>query len=69
MGVLSVEIFADGNYTTDAPYITGLLYSESAQLVSQLISIGAVIAWGFGASLAVFALIKYTMGCVREPRG
>ena len=64
-GVLSVGIFADGtygNYTTDAPFITGLLYGESAQLVSQLISIGAVIGWGLGASLAVFALIKYTMG-------
>ena len=64
-GVLSVGIFADGtygNYTTDSPYITGLIYGETAQFISQLISVGAVIIWGFGGALIVFALIKYTIG-------
>ncbi len=64
-GVLAVGIFADGtygNYTTDAPYITGLLYGDATQLLSQLISVGAVIVWGLGGALVVFALIKYTIG-------
>ena len=64
-GVLAVGIFADGtygNYTTDAPYITGLIYGDATQLLSQLISAGAVIVWGFGGALVVFTLIKYTMG-------
>ena len=64
-GVLSVGIFADGtygNYTTDSPYITGLIYGETAQFISQLISVGAVVVWGFGGALIVFALIKYTIG-------
>ncbi|MEX2599054.1 MAG: ammonium transporter [Dehalococcoidia bacterium] len=64
-GVLAVGIFADGtygNYTTDAPYITGLLYGGFDQFIAQLISVGALIGWGFGASFLVFALIKYTIG-------
>ena len=64
-GVLAVGLFPDGtygNYTTDAPYITGLFYGDAAQLLSQLISVGALIVWGFGGALAIFALIKFTMG-------
>jgi Amt family ammonium transporter len=64
-GVLAVGIFADGtygNYTTDGPYITGLLYGSVDQLVSQLISMAAVIGWGFGAALVIFALLKATIG-------
>ena len=64
-GVLAVGILADGtygNYTTDAPYITGLLYGDAAQLLSQLISAGAVIVWGFGGALVVFTIIKFTIG-------
>ena len=45
-GVLSVGIFADGTYGNihhRQPYITGLIYGETAQFISQLISVGAVI--------------------------
>ena len=64
-GLLSVGIFADGsygNYTTDGPFITGLLYGETDQLLAQLLSMAVVTVWALGSGLAMFWVLKKTMG-------
>lgn len=57
-GLLAVGIFADGTYGG----VSGLIVGESGQLIAQLISMGAVVAWTAIASAIVFGLIKATMG-------
>ena len=54
----SHRIFADGSYGG----VSGLIAGQADQLVSQLISTGAVAAWAFGAGLALFWLIRQTVG-------
>ena len=69
-GLLAVGIFADGtygNYTTDAPFVTGLLYGDSEQILAQLISAATVLVWSLGTGLLMFWLIKVTTG-IRAPR-
>ena len=57
-GLLSIAIFADGTYgiySTEAPYVVGLLYGGGiGQLLAQVISIVVVIAWAFGAGYLTF---------------
>jgi Amt family ammonium transporter len=57
-GVLSVGIFADGTYLE----VSGLIDGNSSQIVSQLISMGAVVAWTGIMSALIFGGIKMTMG-------
>ena len=57
-GLLAVGIFADGSYGG----VTGLVVGEAEQLLAQLISMGAVAAWAFGSGLALFWVIKRTVG-------
>lgn len=41
----------------------GLIYGGGvAQLIKQAVGVGAGFAWGFGVSLVVFVVIKYTIG-------
>ena len=64
-GLLSIGFFADGsygNYTSDAPFVTGLFYGGWEQLIAQLISAVIVVAWSLGAGLALFFVLKKTMG-------
>lgn len=65
-GVLSVGIFADGtygNYTTEAPFVIGILYGGGAdQLLAQLIGIVANVAWTFTTAMLVFLILKKVMG-------
>ena len=56
-GLLAVGIFANGNNE-----VTGLLAGNVLQLVSQLISIGVVLAWALGTGFLMFLLLKTTMG-------
>ena len=56
-GLLAVGIFANGNNG-----VTGLIGGNGLQIVSQLISIGVVLAWALGTGFLMFLLLKTTMG-------
>ena len=61
-GLLAVGIFANGNND-----VNGLVGGEALQIVSQLISMGVVLAWALVTGFAMFLLLKFTMG-VRASR-
>ena len=55
--LLAVGICANGNNGVE-----GLVEGEGLQIVSQLISMGVVLAWALGIGFAHFSLLKFTMG-------
>jgi Amt family ammonium transporter len=61
-GLLAVGIFAVGNNG-----VTGLVAGDSLQIISQLISMGVVLAWGLVTGFIIFLVLKATMG-VRASR-
>ena len=61
-GLLAVGIFANGNGGVE-----GLVVGEGLQILSQLLSMGVVLAWGLVTGFALFLLLKVTMG-VRATR-
>lgn len=65
-GLISVGLFADGtygNYSLDAPFVTGLFYGGgSGQLIAQIIGAAVAAAWAFGAGFIVFKLLDAVMG-------
>ncbi|MDA0264752.1 MAG: ammonium transporter [Chloroflexi bacterium] len=61
-GLLAVGIFANGNNG-----VVGLVEGEVKQLLSQLISMGVVLAWGLVTGFALFLLLKFTMGVRATP--
>ena len=56
-GLLAVGIFANGNNGVE-----GLIAGNGLQIVSQLIDMGVVLAWGLVTGFALFLGLKYTMG-------
>jgi Amt family ammonium transporter len=70
-GLLAVGLFADGtygNYTTDGPLVTGLLYGGgSGQLIAQAIGAAVSVAWAFVMGWIVFKLIDKTIGVRVSP--
>jgi len=70
-GLLSIGFFADGtygNYSIDAPYVTGLFYGGgSGQLIAQLISIAIVFVWAFGIGYIMFKLMDKSFGIRVSP--
>jgi len=70
-GLLSVGFFADGtygNYSIEAPYITGLFYGGGGeQLLAQLISVAVVVAWAFGTGYLTFKLMDKAFGIRVSP--
>jgi Amt family ammonium transporter len=70
-GLLSIGIFADGtygNYTTDGPLATGLLYGGGAgQLIAQAIGAAACFLWAFMAGYVIFKLIDLVYGLRVSP--
>ncbi len=56
-GILAVGIFANGNNG-----VTGLISGNAMQIVSQLISMGVVLAWALGTGFVMFLVLKATMG-------
>ena len=61
-GLLAIGIFANGNND-----VNGLVGGEGLQIVSQLISMGVVLAWALVTGFAMFLLLKFSMG-VRASR-
>jgi Amt family ammonium transporter len=57
-GLLAVGIFADGTYGG----VSGLIAGDGGQIIAQLISIAALLAWTGITSLIVFGLIRATTG-------
>ncbi len=70
-GLLSVGFFADGtygNYSIEAPYITGLFYGGGGeQLLAQFISVAVVVAWAFGTGYLTFKLMDKAFGIRVSP--
>lgn len=62
-GLLAVGIFADGTYGD----VSGLIVGNGGQIVAQLISMVTVLVWSLGMGLAVFGLLKKTMGLRVSP--
>ena len=56
-GLLAVGIFANRNNGVE-----GLIAGNGLQIVSQLIDMGVVLAWGLATGFALFLGLKYTMG-------
>ena len=61
-GLLAVGIFANGNNGVE-----GLVAGEGLQIVSQLISMGVVLAWALVTGFAMFMILKVTMGVRATP--
>jgi len=58
-GTLCVGLFASPDFGGTA----GLFYGGGlSQLITQIIGVGAVFVWSFGAGLVLFALLKITVG-------
>ena len=69
-GLIALGLFADGtygNYTTDGPLVTGLLYGDASFFVTQVISAAVNFAWAFGLGLVLFGILKYTIGIRVSP--
>ena len=70
-GLLSVGLFADGtygNYSVEAPFVTGLFYGGGwEQLLAQIISIIVVVVWAFGLGFITFKLMDKFMGIRVSP--
>lgn len=71
-GLISVGIFADGtygNYSTEAPFVQGLLYGGgTGQLLAQLIGVVVVITWAFGTGLILFKILDAVIGVRVDPK-
>lgn len=62
-GTLAVGLFGYTDITSASPTPVGLLVGGGfRQLGVQALGLGATFVWVFAASLALFALIKYTIG-------
>ena len=71
-GLLAVGLFADGtygNYTTDAPYATGLFYGGGwDQFIAQGIGALACVAWAFIAGFILFKVMDKAFGIRVSPQ-
>ena len=56
-GLLAVGIFANGNNGT-----SGLIAGDTAQIVTQLISMAVVLVWALGTGFILFYALNITMG-------
>jgi len=69
-GLLSLGFFADGtygNYSIEAPYVTGLFYGGGWELLlAQFISVIVVFIWAFGTGYLMFRLMDKAFG-IRVP--
>ncbi|MCG8430637.1 MAG: ammonium transporter [Candidatus Omnitrophica bacterium] len=72
-GLLAVGLFADGtygNYTTEAPLVTGLFYGGGwGQFIAQAIGAFVCVAWAFGLGFLLFKTLDSVMGGIRVSPG
>ncbi|MYC29105.1 MAG: ammonium transporter [Chloroflexi bacterium] len=61
-GLLAVGIFANGNND-----VNGLVGGDGLQIVSQLISMGVVLAWALATGFLMFLVLKVSMGVRLSP--
>ncbi len=70
-GLLSLGLFADGtygNYTTDAPFVTGLFYGGGfGQLIAQAMGALVAVSWAFGLGFALFKIMDLSFGIRVSP--
>ena len=70
-GLLSLGLFADGtygNYTTDAPFVTGLFYGGGfGQLISQTIGALVAVGWALGLGFVLFKITDLAFGIRVSP--
>jgi len=69
-GLLALGLFADGtygNYTTEPPFVAGLLYGNAGFFACQLISAVVNFAWAFGTGFLLFYILKHTIGIRVSP--
>ncbi len=70
-GLLSLGLFADGtygNYTTDAPFVTGLFYGGGfGQLIAQVIGALVAVGWAFGLGFVLFKAMDLAFGIRVSP--
>ncbi|MBI2874340.1 MAG: ammonium transporter, partial [Firmicutes bacterium] len=57
-GLIAVGIFADGTYQG----VKGMILGDYAQLIAQLITVAAVMAWALLTGFLLFTILKRTMG-------
>ena len=71
-GLIAVGLFADGtygNYTTEAPFVTGLFYGGGwEQLGAQLIGAAVCVAWAFGLGYLLFKTMDMILGIRVSPQ-
>lgn len=65
-GIIALGLLADGTYGDGlngvAGTVKGLLYGDAGQLAAQLINVGVLIVWGFGASYVFYKVLDKIMG-------
>lgn len=65
-GIISLGLLADGTYGDGfngiAGGVKGLFYGDPGQLWAQLINVGVLIVWGFGASWVFYKILDKVMG-------
>lgn len=70
-GLISVGIFADGtygNYATEAPFVTGLLYGGGfGQFISQVIGACVCALWAFVCGYVLFKIMDAVVGIRVSP--
>lgn len=70
-GLISLGLFADGTYGDGlngvAGGVKGLFYGDPGQLIAQLISVGTIIVWGFGASFLFYKILDKIIGIRVSP--
>ncbi|WP_297123971.1 ammonium transporter [Thermococcus sp.] len=69
-GLIALGLFADGtygNYTTELPHITGLLYGNPGFFACQVISAIVNFIWAFGTGYVLFYILKKTVGIRVSP--
>ncbi len=71
-GLISVGIFADGtygNYSTEPPFVRGLLYGGGwDQLLAQIIGAAALFVWAFVTGFVLFKALDALVGIRVSPR-